>query len=107
MEDSLSSPAARKNGAAISVEEQAAWVTNGKGSKCVISTEPAGAEVYVNGLQGGITPLIFGLMKRDGTPWTSEIRLNGYKTIEKHLVPDGQPITIDVKLEKQSSGIIQ
>jgi hypothetical protein len=67
----------------------------------VIVTEPAGAEVYIDGLKAAVTPLVFVLLKQGDTPRTIEIRLNGYRTIEKHLVPDGRLITIQSTLEKQ------
>jgi hypothetical protein len=82
-------------------EELAESLKNGMASRCVIVTEPAGAEVYIDGLKAAVTPLVFVLLKQGDTPRTIEIRLNGYRTIEKYLVPDGRLITIQSTLEKQ------
>jgi hypothetical protein len=101
---SRSSPAmaaAQASGAtAKSPEELAALIKNGNASKCVIVTEPPGAEIYIDGLKAGIAPLVFVLLKKGDGPRTVEIRMNGYRTIEKHLVPNGQLISISSTLAK-------
>lgn len=84
-----------------SPEELAELIRSGKASKCVIVTEPTAAEIYIDGLKAGVTPLVFVLLKKGDAPRTVEIRMNGYRTIEKHLVPDGQLISISSNLEKQ------
>ena len=104
IEDSLNSPAAiaaRKSGTSSSPEGLAELVRLGKASRCVIATEHAGAEIYIDGLKAGITPLVLVLIKKGETPRTVEVRMAGYRTIEKHVVPDGLLITIGDKLEKQ------
>ncbi|MGA2371666.1 MAG: PEGA domain-containing protein [Candidatus Korobacteraceae bacterium] len=99
VEASLSSPAASAAGAR-SPAELAELIKTGKASRCVIATEPPGAEIYVDGLKAGVAPLVFVLLKKGDTPRTVEIRMDGYRTVEKHLVPDGQLISIPVTLEK-------
>ena len=82
-------------------EELAELIKNGMASKCIIVTEPAGAEVHVDGLKGAATLSVFVLLRHGDTLRAFEIRLNGYGRIEKHPVPDGRLITIQSKLEKQ------
>ncbi len=96
------SPAAllRKTGDPSSPEEVAEWIKNGKASKCAIASVPTGAEVYLDGLKVGVAPIVFGLLKRDA-PRVIEIRMANYRTIEKRVIPDGQPIILGVDLEKQ------
>ena len=104
VEDSRASPAAaaaKAIEAPSGPEALADLIKNGGASKCVIATEPPGAEIYLDGLKLGVTPVVFVMLKRGDTPRTLEIRLNGYRTIEKHLVPDGQLISIISSLEKQ------
>jgi hypothetical protein len=67
----------------------------------VIITDPAAPEVYINGLKAAVTPFVFVLLKKGDAPRTIEIRLPGYRTVEKHVVPDGHLITIQSTLEKQ------
>ena len=98
---SRSSPAAQASWAAAkSPEELAELIRSGKASKCVVVTEPAGAEIYIDNLKAGTTPLVFVLLKKGDSPRDVEIRMNGYRTVEKHLIPDGQLISISSKLEK-------
>jgi hypothetical protein len=67
----------------------------------VIIAEPAAAEVYIDGLKAAVTPFVFVLLKKGDAPRTIEIRLTGYRAVEKHVVPDGHLITIQSTLEKQ------
>jgi hypothetical protein len=104
VEASRSSPAmaaAHPSGTGPSPEELAEMIKNGNASKCVIVTEPPGAEIYIDGFKAGVTPLVFALLKKGDAPRTIEVRMNGYRTIEKHLVPDGQLILLSSNLEKQ------
>lgn len=100
IEASKSSPAAAA-APKSNPEELEESVKRGLASKCVIVTEPAGAEVYIDGLKAAVTPFVFVLLKKGDAPRTIEIRLSGYRTVEKHLVPDGHLITIQSTLEKQ------
>ena len=83
----------------MNVEEQAEAVRNGRASITTVVTSPLGAEVYIDGNKGGVTPLQFFLNKRD-SPRTVTIKLAGYKTVEKACVPDGKPISIAIALEE-------
>ena len=75
-------------------------VASGRASRCGVVTDPPGAEVYIDGNKGGITPLGFVLLKQGDTPRKITIKMAGYKTVEKQAVPDGRIIPISVILEK-------
>lgn len=75
-------------------------IEKGQASKTEIITSPEGAEVYLDGNKAGVTPLEFVLIKRDN-PRVITIKLPGYKTVEKTLVPNGKNIPVAVSLEKE------
>ena len=95
IEAGKTSPAAAaqlaQDGHSQTPQEQAQLIQNGQASKTAVITSPAGAEVYIDGNKGGVTPLVFVLIKRDA-PRTITIKLAGYKTVEQTYVPDGKPI---------------
>ena len=103
-EASKTSPAATAQSAqyihADTSQEMAWLIGKGQASKTEIITSLAGAEVYIDGNKAGTTPLELVLIKRDN-PRVLTIKLQGYKTAEKTLVPDGNNITISVVLESQ------
>jgi hypothetical protein len=72
-----------------------------KASVCFAVTYPQGAEVYVDGLKAGVTPLGFSLIRHD-TDRVVTVQLPGYKTVEKKLMPDGSTFSIGLTLEKDS-----
>ncbi len=82
-------------------QEDTQFIQNGQASLTAVVTNPAGAEVYIDGNKGGVTPFEFVLLKRDA-PRAITIKLAGYKTVEKKCVPDGKPIPIGVTLEKET-----
>jgi hypothetical protein len=102
-EAAKSSPAALapKPGDASSPEVLAERIKKGTASRCAIASVPPGAEIYIDGLKMGIAPIVFVLLKRDDAPRIIEIRMTGYRVVEKRLVPDGKPIILGVDLEKQ------
>lgn len=81
-------------------QEMAQLVQTGQASRCGVVTNPAGAEVYVDGNKAGITPLAFVLLRQGDSPRTITIKMPGYKTVEKTFVPDGKTIPIGLTLEK-------
>lgn len=103
-EASKASPAAAaalaEAGRTYTPQELAQLIQDGKASKTAVVTSPAGAEVYLDGNKAGVTPLVFVLLKRD-SPRILTIKLAGYKTVEKSLVPDGKTIPIGITLEKE------
>ena len=76
-------------------------VKNGQASKCGIVTTPPGAEIELDGNRLGVSPLALVLLRRGDTPRIITIKMPGYKTFEKKVVPDGKVIPIGVTLEKQ------
>lgn len=101
-EASKTSPAAAaqlaQDGQVGTPQEMARLIETGQASKIAIITSPEGAEVYIDGNKAGVTPLAFVLIRRDN-PRVLTIKLSGYKTVEKILVPDGKSIPIAVSLE--------
>jgi hypothetical protein len=104
-EASKASPAAAaqlaQDGHINTPQEMAQLVESGKASKTAVITVPAGAEVYVDGNRLGVTPVVFVLIKRE-EPRAVTVKLTGYKTVEKTLVPDGKNIPIAITLEKEA-----
>jgi len=88
-------------GHALSPQELADMVQKGQASRCAIVTVPPGADVEVDGNKLGVSPVAFVLLKQGDTQRTITIRMNGYKTVEKKVVPDGKTIPIGLTLEKQ------
>ena len=76
-------------------------VKKGLASTCVIVTIPPGAEIEVDGNKAGVTPRLFVLLRQGDTGRTITIKMGGYKTVAKKVVPDGKIISIELALEKQ------
>jgi len=93
-EAAKSSPAAAaalaSAGHAHSQQELAELVQKGQASRCAVVTVPPGAEVYVDGNKAGLSPLAFVLLKQGDTPRKITVKMTGYKTVEKAVVPDGR-----------------
>jgi hypothetical protein len=71
------------------------------GSFTTVVTDPAGAGIAVDGKStGGKTKFL--LLNKTGAERTIVITMKGYKTVEKKLIPDGKPITLNIKLEKET-----
>jgi hypothetical protein len=88
-------------GRVLSTQELEELVKDGQASKCAVVTVPPGAEVDVDGNKAGVSPLVFVLLKQGDAPRTVTIKMSGFKTIEKKVVPDGKTIPIGLTLEKQ------
>jgi hypothetical protein len=88
-------------GHVLSQQELADLVQKGQASRCAVVTVPPGAEVYVDGNKTGLSPLAFVLLKLGDTPRKVTIKMTGYKTVEKAVVPDGKTIPIGLTLERQ------
>jgi hypothetical protein len=84
----------------LSLQEQAEGIQKGEASKCSVVTTPAGAKILIDGDEAGISPMVFVLLRHGDTPRSIKITLNGYKIVEKRVVPDGKTIPISLKLEK-------
>ncbi len=90
-----------QDGHVTTPQEMAHLVQNGQASKTAVITVPAGADVYVDSNKLGVTPVAFVLIKREN-PRTVTVKMAGYKTVEKTLVPDGKNIPIAITLEKEA-----
>ena len=88
-------------GHVLTPQEMAELVNKGEASRCAVVTMPSGAEVEIDGNRAGVSPLAFVLIKHGDTPRVITIKMNGYKTVEKKVVPDGKTIPIRLTLEKQ------
>jgi len=73
-------------------------------SNCLIVSKPDGAEIDIDGKKVGQTPLFFKLGSRDGVSRIVTIKKEGYVTVERRYVPDGQDIRITETLERQQRG---
>ncbi len=90
-----------QDGHVTTPQEMAQLVQSGQASKTAVITVPAGADVYVDSNKLGVTPVAFVLIKREN-PRTITVKMAGYKTVEKTLVPDGKNIPIAITLEKEA-----
>jgi hypothetical protein len=88
-------------------------ITDGQASHCAVATNPAGAEVYVDGVgldHGGkpmLTPTEMILKRQSelcGVKCPTRvvvIKMAGYKTVEKTIVPDGKDVSLAIILERE------
>jgi hypothetical protein len=88
-------------GHVLSPQDLADLVKKGQASKVAVVTVPAGAEVEIDGNKAGVSPIVFVLLKQGDTPRTVTIKMSGYRTVEKKVVPDGKTIPLGLTLEKQ------
>ena len=104
-EAAKASPAAAaalaNTGHVTSSQENEELVKNGRASRCSVVTTPPGAVVEIDGNRMGVSPIVFYLLRHGDTPRTVTIKMGGYKTIEKKVIPDGKVIPIGVMLEKE------
>jgi hypothetical protein len=102
-ETTKASPAAAASlaneGHVLSPLELAERVQTGEASRCAVVTVPAGAKVWIDGLEAGVSPMAFVLMRQGDKPRSIRITLNGYRTVEKQVIPDGKTIPIGLTLE--------
>lgn len=97
-EEALSSPGA----STLTPQEVQEKVQNGKGSICSVFTVPPGAEIDIDNNRIGISPIVFMLLRKGARARVITIKLNGYKTEVKTVVPDGKSIPIGLALQKVS-----
>jgi PEGA domain len=69
------------------------------GSIMTVFTDPVGAEITVDGKSTG-GKIRFLLLNKAASERTIVVSMNGYQPLEKKFTPDGQPITLNIKLEK-------
>lgn len=90
-----------RTGRGFTPAELRTMISKKKASACFAVTYPPGAEVYVDGLKVGATPLGFTLIRHD-IERVVTVQLVGYKTVEKGLMPDGGTVSIGLTLEKNN-----
>lgn len=88
-------------GHVLTPEEMAEQVQAGQASKCAVVTNPPGAEIYVDGNKAGLSPMVFVLLRKGDAPRVITIKMAGYKTVEKMVLPDGKIIPLGLTLEKE------
>lgn len=88
-----------EEGHVLSPSEMADRVQKGQASKCAVVTTPVGAKIWIDGIEAGVSPVAFVLIRHGDTPRTIKITLDGYKTVEKRVIPDGKIIPIGLTLE--------
>lgn len=79
--------------------ELAEAIKAGNASKCIINIFPAGADIFVDGVQVGRPLEPFTIIKKD-KPRKIIVKLDGYKPVEKQVMPDGNLIVLGFILEK-------
>jgi hypothetical protein len=67
-----------------------------------VITGPPGAEIDIDGNKAGVSPLVVMLLKHGDSPRLITIKMSGYKTVEKKVVPDGKIIPLGLNLGKES-----
>jgi hypothetical protein len=83
-----------EEGHILSPQEMADRISKGEASKCPVTTTPVGAKIWIDGNEAGISPMAFVLTRHGETPRSVKVTLNGYKTVEKQVTPDGKIIPI-------------
>jgi hypothetical protein len=82
-------------------EELAKLVLDGQASRCAVLTVPPHAVVYIDGIKEGMSPDAFILVKHGDTPRIITTTMNGYKTVDTPIVPDGTIVHVELIMEKQ------
>lgn len=82
----------------LTAAQKIALIDSGKASLCLVTTQPAGATVDVDGRRIGITPLKFVLLKRGSMPRSIDIYKDGYDVISRKLSPTGAMIRLNETL---------
>jgi hypothetical protein len=82
-------------------EELAKLVLDGQASRCAVLTVPPHAAVYIDGVREGMSPNAFILVKHGDTPRIITTTMNGYKTVDTPIVPDGTIVHVELIMEKQ------
>lgn len=90
-----------KSDVPISDEKLDEMVRGGKASDCAIVTSPAGAEIDIDGQMAGNSPVAFTLIRHEA-PRVITVKMAGYVTMERKVVPDGQDILLGLQLEQST-----
>lgn len=87
-------------------EQMAQLIRDGKASRCLVVTNPSGADLYIDGKQAGKTPMAFTLYRHDDADRVITVKLNGFKAIEKNVSPDGKDVKLDLTLEPSAGDTV-
>jgi hypothetical protein len=82
-------------------DELAAAEKDGKASKCIINIYPDGADVYLDDVKIGVSPLPLLTLTQHEKPRALLIKMTGYKDESLAINPDGSIKSIGVSLKKQ------
>jgi hypothetical protein len=82
-------------------EELANLVLDGQASRCAVLTVPPHAAVYIDGIREGVSPNAFILVRHGDTPRIITTTMNGYKTVDTPIVPDGTIVHVELIMERQ------
>lgn len=83
----------------LTAAQKIALIDAGKASLCLVTTQPAGATVDVDGHRIGVSPIKFVLLKQDSGARTIEIYKDGYEVISRLLTPTGTTIHMKATLK--------
>jgi hypothetical protein len=76
-------------------------VKEGKASKCIINVSETGADVYLDNVKIGVTPIPLLTLKRHDRPRKIVIKMSGYKDKEVQIEPDGSLKIVGITLLKK------
>ena len=82
-----------------SADQMTQLIQEGNASRCLVVTNPSGADLYIDGKQAGKTPMTFVLYRHDDADRVITIKLSGFNTVEKKVSPNGNDVSVNVTLE--------
>lgn len=88
--------------ASMTAVEKIALIESGQASLCLVTTNPAGATVDVDGRKIGETPIKFVLLKKASGPRSIDIYKSGYEVIHQDVSPTGNTIRLTETLNPLS-----
>ena len=83
----------------LTAAQKLALIDAGKASLCIVSTQPSGATVDVDGYRIGVSPIKLILLKGASGPRDLEIYKDGYEVISRQLSPSGATIRVNELLK--------
>jgi hypothetical protein len=70
---------------------------------CLIVTKPDGAEIDVDGVRTGQSPLFLRLLSKGAADRVVTLKKEGYLTVEKRFRPDGKDLQFDIDLVRKET----
>lgn len=93
----------QQGGDKLSPDQIAKMTRDGTGSVTIITSTPPSADVVLDGRKILRTPAYFVMEKKGDGSRNLAVTLPGYKPYEQKVVVNGQPVALNVKLEKLDS----